>query len=245
MWGGASGVGAAITEIGATWAYSWTPDPESAYGGDAPAGVENVPMFAKHTTTDAADGISGSPQNVLGWNEPDKEGPDSATAISAWPAVYSTLSNGGSCRVGSPAVSTTSLQSGDWFYDFMQGVDNQVDFIALHYYSPSFSDVAGGVAALQQYIQSVYDMYQKPIWLTEYAMVDFTGDTGNAGSSPSQDVSVDFMQQSGQMLNGLISQGILERYAWFALPQGDGQPDTGMMDSGGQLNALGQAYAAL
>ena len=202
-------------------------------------------MFAKGTTDDAASGITSTPAHVLGWNEPDvgSNGPDSATAIATWPAVYSALSNGGNCRIGSPAPAHTTLQSGDWFYDFMQGTNNQVDFIALHNYSPSFSDVAGGVADLQQYIQGVHDLYNKPIWLTEYAMVDNSG--GGTGSVPGDDVQQDFMKQSIQMLDQLVSQGIVERYAWFALPQSDNQPATNLMDSGGQLNALGQVYKSM
>lgn len=204
-------------------------------------------MFAKGTTDDAASNITSSPRHVLGWNEPDvgSNGPDSATAISAWPSAYSALSNGGNCRIGSPAPAHTTLQSGDWFYDFMQGINNQVDFIALHYYSPSFSDVAGGVAELQKYIEGVYAVYNKPIWLTEYAMVDFTSTGSSYGSVPGEDVQQDFMKQSVQMLDQLVSQGIVERYAWFALPQSSAQPASNLMDSDGQLNALGQVYKSM
>ncbi len=88
-----------------------------------------------------------------------------STAISNWPAVVVTGK-----RIGSPAPANIKLVQGDWFYDFMSGVeakDSHVDFVCLHHYLPM-----GSVSDFQSYIEGVYNMYKLPIWVLEWAHVD-------------------------------------------------------------------------
>ena len=48
------------------------------------------------------------------------------------------------------------------------------DFITLHWYGGDFTTTSA-VSELRGYIQAVYDRYHLPIWLTEFALTDFSG----------------------------------------------------------------------
>jgi hypothetical protein len=91
------------------------------------------------------------------------------------------------------------------------------------------------VGHLRGYLQAVYDRYHKPIWLTEYALIDFTGPTPRY---PSQTQQADFARNSTAMLQGLA---FVERYAWFTLSTSTSP--TGLY-TGSTANAAGAAYRA-
>lgn len=80
----------------------------------------------------------------------------------------------------------------------------------------------------------MYARYHKPIWLTEYALINF----GLGAKYPTQAQQAAFVTGSTRMLDSLP---YVERYAWFALPsQGD---DTGLY-AGGTPTRVGIAYRA-
>ena len=136
----------------------------------------------------------------------------------------------------------TSPKQGDWFYDFMTQIKakgSKVDFIALHHYASELNDVNASVTNFQKYIQSVYDTYKLPIWVTEFAMIDYST---NPPTVPDQGTEAQYLTAACQMLEGL---DFVERYAWFAVPQNAKQPATSLADPSGNLNALGNAYKAL
>ena len=177
--------------------------------------------------------------HILSYNEPDVNGITVEDAINLWPSLVST-----GLKIGSPAPANTKLRSGDWFYDMMEQVksnDLQLDFIALHHYADDFN-VANGVATFQQYVESVYQMYQLPIWITEYAMVNY--DNGPA-QVPDLSMQAQYATAATQMLQSLP---YVERYAWFALPSSSSQPDTNLYDcsgSGCSITVVGEAYKQL
>jgi hypothetical protein len=109
----------------------------------------------------------------------------------------------------------------------------RVDFITLHWYGSDFS--AAAVNQLRGYLQAVANRYHKPVWLTEFALINFSG----SPKFPTQ------AQQSAFVTNGtamLDSLPFLERYAWFSLPsQGE---DTGLYNGSGQPTQVGLAYKA-
>lgn len=225
-----------MTEVGATWTYDWSDHPENSFTIDTsvPAGVDLVAMI--RTGSDLTSLKSSSYKEIIGYNEPDGNNPavDVNTAISNWPDVVATGK-----RIGSPAPANTKLVQGDWFYDFMAGIKargSHVDFICLHNYEP-----AGSVSDFQSYIESVYNMYELPIWVTEWAYVDYSNPDG-VGVTPSASDQVAYMQAAAKMLDGL---SYVERYAWFALPESSGQPDTYLFDSNGNITPQGTAYKAL
>jgi len=88
--------------------------------------------------------------------------------------------------LGSPAVAYGGDTPGGWLDRFMSGAGAKgyrVDFIALHWYGGDFS-TPNAVAQLKSYLQAVYDRYHKPIWLTEFALTDFSGGAARYPTEP-------------------------------------------------------------
>lgn len=187
------------------------------------------------STTDLTPLATSNHTTLLGYNEPDRPaGPavSVSTAISLWPSVLATNK-----RIGSPAPAETKLVPGDWFYDFMSGISkngDHVDFICLHHYSPD-----GNVTAFRSYIESVHNFYSLPIWVTEWAYVDYAQDPPWVPDMDSQNA---YMQEAVKMLDSL---SFVERYAWFALPENESQPGSFLFGKGGEISGRGTAYKGL
>jgi hypothetical protein len=172
---------------------------------------------------------------VLGFNEPDLASQSNMTveqALDLWPKLMATR------RVlGSPAVASGGATPGGWLDQFMSGAASRgyrVNFIALHWYGGDFR-TANAVDELRSYLQAVYDRYHKPIWLTEFALVDFSG----GPRYPSEDAQAAFLTAATAMLDGLP---FLKRYAWFALPAADSGPSSGLYRSGPAVTTVGRAF---
>lgn len=201
------GATGALADVGASWFYTWASDTQ---GITAPAGVEFVPMIwgagsVNPTQLGQAQSLGST---LLGFNEPDMSGQANMSvdqALSLWPQLQAT-----NMRLGAPAVAYGGDTPGGWLDQFISGAsarDYRVDFIPLHWYGGDFSSAAAG--ELESYLQAVHDRYQLPIWITEYALIDFSGPT-----YPSQDQQVDFINSSTAMFDSL---SYVERYAWFSL----------------------------
>ncbi|HWB35092.1 MAG TPA: glycosyl hydrolase, partial [Rugosimonospora sp.] len=129
--------------------------------------------------------------------------------------------------------------AGGWLDRFMSGAASKgyrVDFVTLHWYGGDFV-TANAVNQLKSYIQAVYDRYHKPIWLTEYALIDFS----NGTRFPTQAQQAAFCTASIAMLDSLP---YVQRYAWFALPADDTKDSTGLYKSGPTPTDVGRAFAA-
>ncbi len=61
------------------------------------------------------------------------------------------------------------------------------------------SRTANAVDQLKSYLQAVYNRYHKPIWLTEFALIDFS----NGTRLPTQAQQAAFVTASTTMLDGL------------------------------------------
>jgi hypothetical protein len=230
------GVGTALTGSGASWYYTWGPDHQGITG---PAGVEFVPMIwgsaavGNGSLAKAAQQGSGT---LLGFNEPDLAAQSNLTpqqALDLWPKLAAT-----GLTLGSPAVAYGGADPGGWLDQFMQGAKSRglrVDFIALHWYGSDFRTTEA-VGQLKQYLEAVHDRYGLPVWLTEFALIKFSGGT----SFPTSDQQVAFVKASTAMLQSLP---FVQRYAWFALPATE-PGATGLFQPGGAPNAVGSAYAA-
>ncbi|HEX5117061.1 MAG TPA: sigma-70 family RNA polymerase sigma factor [Pseudonocardiaceae bacterium] len=228
-----SGVTSSLADVGATWYYDWADTPQ---GITAPKGVEFVPMMWGAASVTAAN-LAQAEQDgteLLGFNEPDMSGQANMSvsqALDLWPQLQAT-----GMRLGSPAVATGGDQAGGWLDQFMSGAAQRgyrVDFITLHWYGSAFSSAA--VGQLRGYIEAVHQRYHKPIWLTEYALINF----GGGQKYPTQAQQAAFVTGSSAMLDSLP---YVQRYAWFALPsQGD---DTGLYQAGGTPTQVGVAYRA-
>ncbi|KAI9702030.1 MAG: hypothetical protein M1836_001374 [Candelina mexicana] len=250
----ANGVAAAISTLGASWAYSWGPDPLGAATWDnskQPEGVEFVPMIwgLKDNTADNYAKIKQSGAKILlGFNEPQYDSGNnrisSDQAMSSWAQIYNT-----GLRTGSPAPAGTNNTKGDWFYDFMVNAaarNMRPHFICLHHYSDNFDDIDASVTDFQNYIMGVYNFYVNQysgdlkVWITEFGLVRYNADM--TFSTPGDAKESEFVTKATKMLEGLAW---VERYAWFAVPPSDYQPKTNLIDANGALTPMGKAYQAV
>lgn len=168
--------------------------------------------------------------HLLSFNEPDNVDQSNISVTEAVPLHKNLAATG--LRIGSPA--TTENQVLVWNRDFMAGTrqsNNKVDFVAIHWYDwGSYSstlntapDPNGVFSRFKIYVNSVYAMYGKPIWITEF----------NANRNTTSATHEAFIALA---LPWLESQPFVERYAYFfppALPP---------VDANGNLTAIGTAY---
>jgi hypothetical protein len=231
-----TGVDAALDQSGAGWYYTWS---AGHSGITTPHGVDFVPMiWGSGSVTDKslAQAKSGG-HYLLGFNEPDLSSQSNmsvAQALDLWPKLEATGQT-----LGSPAVASGGATAGGWLDQFMSGAkshDYRVDFIALHWYGGDFTTSAA-VSQLKSYLQAVWNRYHKPIWLTEYALINFS----NGTHYPSESAQAAFVTASTKMLDNL---SFLQRYAWFALPAADDGPSTGLFTSGPKVTDVGKAFEA-
>lgn len=228
-----NGVTTALADVRAGWYYTWS---SNTQGITAPPGVEFVPLiWGPGSVTDAElNQAKALGTTLLGFNEPDMAGQANMSverALDLWPRLQAT-----GMRLGAPAVAFGGDQPGGWLDRFMSGAAARglrVDFIPLHWYGSDFSRAA--TDHLRGYLQGVYNRYRKPIWLTEYALIDFTGP---APRYPNQAEQTDFVRNSTAMLQGL---SFVERYAWFTLSTSTSP--TGLYN-GTAANQSGAAYRA-
>ena len=232
-----SGVDSALTRSGASWYYTWS---TTHSGISTPARAGFVPMIwgAASVTPAALAQAKAAGPYLLGFNEPDMAAQSNMTvdqALSLWPKLMATGS-----KLGSPAVAYGGDTAGGWLDRFMSGAKAKgyrVDFITLHWYGGDFT-TSDAVAQLRSYVQAVYNRYHVPIWLTEYALIDFS----NGGSRfPTGAQQAAFVTASTKMLDGLP---YLQRYAWFALPATDTAASSGLFRSGPVATAAGTAFEA-
>lgn len=223
----------AITDVGASWYYDWG---SSTGGITKPAGAEFVPMIWGAGSVDPTDLAQAEQQGteLLSFNEPDLASQANMSveqALDLWPQLEAT-----GMRLGAPAVAFGGDTPGGWLDQFMSGAaarGYRVDFIPLHWYGGDFSSAAAD--ELRGYLQAVYDRYHKPIWLTEYALTDFSGSTPRY---PTDQQQVDFVNSSTAMLDSL---SFVERYAWFTLST---QTSPTGLYTGTTPNDSGVAYRA-
>ncbi len=222
-----------LRELRCKWFYTWT----GSMPDDTPGGTAFVPMIFKYygnrapviTTADAAKkaGI----KEMLGFNEPD--GAQQANmsveqALEAWPVLQET-----GLRLGSPAC---VHPDNAWMKAFMDGARKRglkVDFVCVHSYGGP--DAAGFVARLQ----AIHKLYQKPIWITEFAVADWNAKSPAENKFKAADV-LRFMKDVLPKLDRL---DFVERYAWFpAGMKNSALGSSALFDDGGKLTRLGECY---
>jgi hypothetical protein len=143
---------------------------------------------------------------LLGFNEPDR--PDQAgmsveQALELWPLLAST-----GARLGSPAVTArNAMGEGAWLTEFMNGASVRnlpVDFIAVHYYAE-----APDVAAFEAFLMDLHAAYSRPVWVTEWALIDYQDLRRHSDEAVEQ-----FFIEAVLMLDRL---DFVERHAWFGM----------------------------
>lgn len=151
------------------WWYDWTPKPS---GHDDVPGVSMLWGNGHQGQFDADrlhafQNLHETPKYVLGPNEPDCPGHDSADlrvdqGVSLWNQYIAPKGRAGSL-LGSPAM--CKQKDEDWLAQFRgQKLDADWDFTAIHVYKDNMQGV-------QQDIDHYWNKYKKPIWVTEFACV--------------------------------------------------------------------------
>ena len=175
---------------------------------------------------------------LLGFNEPDNSGQSNMSvsqALSLWPRLMAT-----GMRLGSPAVATDAATAGGWLDQFMHGAKQRhyrVNFIDVHWYGGDFATNAA-VGQLKSYLQAIHARYKRPLWLTEFALINFAGPTP-AFPTPKQQAA--FLTSAAKTLQKLP---YVQRYAWFALPATSGDGSAGLFRPGAIATAAGRAFEA-
>jgi hypothetical protein len=230
----------ALAAAKVSWFYTWATD---TVGISTPTGTDFVPMIwgADAVGPESLADASAHGRTLLGFNEPDVADQANLTveqALDLWPQLMAT-----GMRLGSPAPSAHADVAGGWLGRFLDGAKqrgHRVDFLALHWYGDGKVTGDAAVTALRDYLQRVHDRYGLPIWLTEFALVDYSAGAQNPRHPPDAEQAA-FVTASTTMLDGLP---FVERYAWFALVT-DGTPyRTGLYDAAGRPTVLGDAYRA-
>ena len=203
-----------LKDLGISWYYNWG---SSDFADNIDAefvpmvwGVQNMDARTLSKIRDGYD--EGKYKHLLTFNEPDVYSPGVSSGISVqraldlWP-YFEELG----IPLSSPAP--TNYATG-WLDEFMEGVKERnyrVDFIALHCYQ-NFAD-ENAVSELREQLIEIYEKYQLPIWITEFAAIDiwvWGGHTGNPDCT--LDTAKKYTQDVTDMLESL---GFVERYAWF------------------------------
>ncbi|MEU4537399.1 sigma-70 family RNA polymerase sigma factor [Streptosporangium sp. NPDC023825] len=230
------GLSTAFAKSGASWYYTWSTRREGVTGPRADGFVPMIWGKGSVTPENLAQAKSAGPY-LLAFNEPDLPQQANMTveeALSLWPKLMS------AGRVlSSPSVAFGADTPGGWLDRFMTGAkerDYRVDFIALHWYGADFR-TQPAVNQLKSYLQAVYKRYRKPIWLTEYALIDFSNGTRYA--SDAQQAA--FVTASTRMLASLP---YVRRYAWFGLPSSGTEPNSGLFRHDGTVTRAGRAFQA-
>ncbi len=226
-----------VEDLRASWHYSWGHELKSL----EPDSVEFVPMIWGAWSDTAKiqqklDEIKawkdqGKVKYLLGFNEPDGKEQANMTvksAIDYWPKLMEA-----GLPLGSPAAVHADRE---WMTEFMAEVEKRnyrVDFICVHWYG------GANAQSLINHLQKVYELYKRPIWITEFAPADWSASSPTT-SKVSKEKATNFMKAILPMLDTL---SYVERYCWFsAKPTNPALGNSALFNSDGSLTPLGKYY---
>jgi hypothetical protein len=181
------------------------------------------------------------PSILLGFNEPDHKDQSNIpvkVALDAWPQF-----EGIATELVSPAAANAH---GPWMQEFMNGVHKRklrVDSIAYHSYPGPNPE------AFLHGLYTLYQMYNLPIWVTEFAVADWQAKHGAANRFTVRETAK-FMKLVCTEMDKLPW---IKGYAWFpaagdqkAIAEGSRALATSVLfDASGNLTPLGKVYASL
>lgn len=220
---------------GVSWYYNWRPDQIHHAGGQSRS-VEFVPMI--HNARDVGKKIKSDlpVRALLGFNEPDGQATGQTNlsverALQLWPRLQAY-----GLRLGSPSTTREgTLGANSWQRRFITGAEARglrVDFMAVHYYSEN-----GDVAAFKRWLEAVHREYRRPIWVTEFGMVDWRS-PGKASYAQ----NARFATEAIRMMQRLP---FVERHAWFAANPyrwNGAQPRVNLVDNDLRPTPVGAAF---
>ena len=199
-----------LVASGASWYYNWSAAPSGST-----RGVAFVPMIktASNVNTATLNRVRHEGKYLLTFNEPDERNEANLSvgaALHQWPRLEAT-----GMQLGTPTVSYGTNSKTSWLGQFMHVANSRhyrVNFITVHWYGQhNWAKPAANVNELKRYLQSTYALYHKPIWITEFSLINFSGKKPTY-ATPSQEAA--FLTAATKMLRGLP---YVQRYAWYTL----------------------------
>lgn len=222
------------SELGAHWMYSWG----NKMRPEIPENVEYVPMFwgAGSVNQENLDTVkkyidAGKAKFVLGFNEPDGASQANMTvdqALALWPQLET---------LGVPLVSPATVNpNNEWMQEFMTRADElglRVDYVAVHHYG------GPNVLAFINKLKETYKAYNRPIWVTEFAVADWNATSPESNRYTEAEITA-FMEE---VLPALDDIDWIYRYAWF---DGRNAPlfTSALFDEESNITPVGAIYAA-
>jgi hypothetical protein len=207
-----------LQAVNAGWYYGWRPDKPSGVGNfDA----DFVPMIwgghqANQFEINRILGY-GDVEYVLGFNEPER--PDQADmtvgeAIAGW-RILSDGFTGTSVKLISPGVADTGGPDGGqaWLANFMSQATAEglkVDGVAFHWYGASTpNDPIGAANGFISRVDSYYNSYGLPVWITEFGIIDWGGNYNDEEMRAANAIFLD------NVIPRLESRSYVEGYAFY------------------------------
>lgn len=231
----ASQAASRVQSMKPAWYYTWAAD-----GIDGVRDVEFVPMvwggtYIQKQIDDVRALGPGRRPLVLGPNEPDGAKQSDMTVdqvLSWWPEI----SDLAALTIAPAPVNPFNA----WFTEFVQKASSlglKYDYVAVHNYPGA--DAAGFLDTIDQ----VYEAYGLPIWITEFAVADWTATSPGTNKYSAQQV-LEFMMT---VLPELERRPHVARYAWFgAGPAAATSVKLGpsaLFDTSGTMTPLGEYYS--
>jgi hypothetical protein len=223
-----------VSALNVSWHYSWGVDANIK----EPDSVRFVPMIWGKWSLEKSllkvDSLAkiGKVTQLLGFNEPDGKEQANLTveeSLSYWPKLMNL-----NIPLGSPACVHAD---NDWMKGFMAKVGEKgyrVDFVCVHWYG------GANAQSLIDHLKSIHDLYNRPIWITEFAPADWSA-TSPATSKVTHAKALAFMQQ---ILPALEKLDYIQRYSWFSAdPKSAALGNSALFDSAGKLTSLGEYYS--
>ncbi|MFN3402789.1 MAG: glycosyl hydrolase [Cytophagaceae bacterium] len=223
----------AVLSQGISWWYNWSSTPDGTLGGNF-QGVEFVPMFWNNNFN-IQQAIANIPQGtkyILAYNEPNFTVEANMTpqyAATVWWRIEQVAAARNLEIVSaSPAYCGGSVcldgytDPIKWHDDFFAACPTcKVDHIAFHTYEPT----SGGAIALTNNLKK----YNRPIWVTEFALWDPNVSTTN---------KVNYLNN---VVNAYENDPDIYRYSWFT-GRSTSNSTVNLLGANGTLTTLGTAY---
>lgn len=229
-----------INALNVAWYYTWSPNPVKGV-----AFEKFVPMLRSRNGRLLNEQISlfrkqGKVPFLLALNEPNKEEGDDMSVeevIRSWPEISSLAD-----KISSPSPAGILGPWFDKFYTIAKNRNYRVDFMAVHYYSSPDAKL------FLSKIDQVYEKYHLPIWITEFAVADFTASKKHCKTACrnqyTEQQALAFMKE---VLPELEKRPYIIRYAWFgagkASLEHEAMRTSALFDKNNNLNELGKFYA--
>ncbi len=149
---------------------------------------------------------------VLGFNEPDLKWESNKTPdIAKLRLMNFFIPNKGNMRLGSPATATFPSWSDTWWKPYWSMIGdagrNATDFIAIHSYFKFYDGPQTALKYLEA-IDECYELYRKPIWITEVALWKFNKNDAEGCRKTEEFLAI--------LMKGLNERSYVERFSWFS-----------------------------